>query len=81
VRPDTFSRLVEYLRSVGEGFPDERTGAETVYFMADAALGAFSVFFMQPTFRALAQTICELFLAYFFRGLFRYLLVQSFERK
>ena len=31
VRPDTFSRLVEYLRSVVERFPDARTGGETVY--------------------------------------------------
>jgi len=50
-RPDTFSRLVEHLRSVVERFPDARTGSETVYSMADAALGAFSVFFTQsPSF-------------------------------
>ena len=50
VRPDTFNRLVEYLRSVVERFPDERTG-DTTYSMADAALGAFSVFFTQsPSF-------------------------------
>jgi len=51
VHPDTFSRLVEHLRSAVERFPDERTGRETVYSMADAALGAFSVFFTQsPSF-------------------------------
>lgn len=51
VHPDTFGRLVEHLRSVVERFPDARTGAETVYTMADAALGAFSVFFTQsPSF-------------------------------
>ena len=50
VRPDIFNRLVEYLRSVVERFPDERTG-DTTYSMADAALGAFSVFFTQsPSF-------------------------------
>jgi hypothetical protein len=46
VRPELFSHLVEHLRSVVEHFPDERTG-ETTYSMADAALGAFSVFFTQ----------------------------------
>jgi hypothetical protein len=50
-RPDTFSRLVEVLRAVVERFPDARSGKETVYSMADAALGAFSVFFTQsPSF-------------------------------
>jgi len=44
--PDLFSHLVKYLRSVVAGFPDERTG-DTTYSMADAALGAFSVFFTQ----------------------------------
>jgi hypothetical protein len=58
VRPDTFNRLVEYLRLVVERFPDERTGAETVYSMADAALGAFSVFFMQsPSFLDFQRTL------------------------
>ena len=50
-RPDTFAGLVEYLRTVVERFPDVRTGSETFYTMADAALGAFSVFFTQsPSF-------------------------------
>ncbi len=50
VRPDAFNHLVKYLRSVVERFPDERTG-DTTYSMADAALGAFSVFFTQsPSF-------------------------------
>ena len=50
LRPDTFNRLVEHFRSVVERFPDERTG-DTTYSMADAALGAFSVFFTQsPSF-------------------------------
>jgi hypothetical protein len=51
LRPDTFSLLIEHLHSVVERFPDERTGSETVYSMADAALGAFSVYFTQsPSF-------------------------------
>jgi hypothetical protein len=50
LRPATFNRLVEYFRAVVERFPDERTG-DTTYSMADAALGAFSVFFTQsPSF-------------------------------
>ena len=50
VHPDTLNRLVEYLRSVVERFPDERTG-DITYSMADAALGAFAVFFTQsPSF-------------------------------
>ena len=58
VRPDTFSRLVEYLRSVVERFPDARTGGETVYTMADAALGAFAVFFTQsPSFLNFQRTL------------------------
>ena len=42
LRPDTFSRLVAFFRSVVERFPDKRTG-DITYAMADAALGAFSV--------------------------------------
>jgi hypothetical protein len=58
VRPDTFGRLVEHLRSVTERFPDQRTGSETVYSMADAALGAFSVFFTQsPSFLDFQRTL------------------------
>jgi hypothetical protein len=58
VRPDTFSRLVEHFRSVTESFPDARTGSETVYTMADAALGAFSVFFTQsPSFLDFQRTL------------------------
>ena len=57
-RPDTFSRLVEHLRSVVERFPDARTGNETLYSMADAALGAFSAFFTQsPSFLDFQRTL------------------------
>jgi hypothetical protein len=49
--PLTFSGLVEVFRSTVERFPDERTGDNVEYSMADAAIGAFSVFFTQsPSF-------------------------------
>ena len=57
LRPDTFSRLVEFFRSVVERFPDKRTG-DITYAMADAALGAFSVFFTQsPSFLDFQRTL------------------------
>ena len=57
VSPGVFSRLVEYLRSVVECFPDQRNG-NTVYSMADAALGAFSVFYTQsPSFLDFQRTL------------------------
>lgn len=58
LRPDTFSQLVEHLRSTAERFPDQRTGSASVYSMADAALGAFSVFFTQsPSFLDFQRTL------------------------
>jgi len=43
-----FSELVKYLRTIFKGLPDFRKGApQTVYTMEDAAVSAFSVFFMQ----------------------------------
>jgi len=58
LRPDTFSLLVEHLRTVAERFPHVRTGSETVYAMADAALGAFSVFSTQsPAFLHFRRTL------------------------
>jgi hypothetical protein len=57
-RPSTFNRLVEIFRSTIERFPDERTGANVTYSMADAALGAFSVFFTQsPSFLDFQRTL------------------------
>jgi len=51
LHPSTFNRLVELFRSCVERFPDERTGNNVIYSMADAAMGAFSVFFAQsPSF-------------------------------
>ena len=49
--PTTFNRLVECFRATVERFPDERTGDNVKYSMADAAIAAFSVFFTQsPSF-------------------------------
>jgi hypothetical protein len=57
VRPDTFNRMVKFLRSVVERFADKRIG-DVTYSMADAALGAFSVFFTQsPSFLAFQRTL------------------------
>jgi len=49
-----FSRLIKYLRTILKGLPDFRKGApQTLYTMEDAAVSAFSVFFMQnPSFLA-----------------------------
>jgi len=48
------NELVKHLRKLFKGFPDFRTGApQTLYTMEDAALSAFSLFFMQsPSFLA-----------------------------
>jgi hypothetical protein len=55
--PKPFNRLVEHFRSVAERFPDERTG-DVTYSMADAALGAFAVFFTQsPSFLDFQRTL------------------------
>jgi len=41
------ARLINSLRRVCEQFPDKRTGSNIRYGMADIAMSAFSVFFMQ----------------------------------
>ena len=47
----TFDNMVKYLRCAIEHFPDKRTGENLQYSIADAALGAFSIFFTQsPSF-------------------------------
>lgn len=49
----TFGALQALLTETFRRLPDPRTGGNTRYTMADAALGAFSVFFMQsPSFLA-----------------------------
>ncbi len=49
--PSSFNRLLEIFHSTVEQLPDERTGDNVIYSMADAAMGAFSVFFTQsPSF-------------------------------
>jgi hypothetical protein len=46
-----FDELVGQFRFIVQQFPDNRTGHNSSYSMADAALSAFSVFFMQsPSF-------------------------------
>ncbi len=47
--PLTFNHLVEVLHSTFGQFPDQRTGDNVIYSMADAAMGAFSVFFTQSS--------------------------------
>ena len=43
--------MVGKLRSIMQGFPDKRTGSNTVYPMEDVGMGAFAVFFTQsPSF-------------------------------
>ena len=49
LHPLTFSKLVEALHSTFDQFPDKRTGDNVIYSMADAAMGAFSVFFTQSS--------------------------------
>lgn len=49
--PFTFDSMVKLLRTVFKLFPDQRTGNNITYQVADAALSAFSGFFMQcPSF-------------------------------
>ena len=43
----TLPRLLKALEQVCAEFPDTRTGQNTQYDLADAGLGALSVFFMQ----------------------------------
>jgi hypothetical protein len=48
-----FQKMLGFLRQNLEGVPEHRTGRNTQYSIADAGLGAFSVFYMQsPSFLA-----------------------------
>jgi len=50
-REGTFAKLMSYLEGAIEAFPDIRSGDNCVYSIRDAAISAFSVFFMQsPSF-------------------------------
>ena len=52
-KPVTFNRLLSVLERTFAQLPDGRTGQNTTYSMRDAAMAAFSVFFMQsPSFLA-----------------------------
>jgi hypothetical protein len=56
----TLSHIVKQLRTTFERFADPRRGKNTRYTMADAALSAFSVFFMQsPSFLEHQRTVQE----------------------
>ena len=53
-----FDELISELRETVGGFPDNRVGANTHYAMADIALSAFSVFFLQcPSFLDFQRTM------------------------
>jgi len=53
-----FGELIAGLRETASGFPDRRTGRNTQYSIADIALSAFSVFFMQsPSFLDFQRTM------------------------
>jgi hypothetical protein len=56
----TFKRLLAILDRTFGGLPDQRTGQNTIYSMRDAAMAAFSVFFMQsPSFLAHQEVMQE----------------------
>jgi len=56
----TFSEVVKQLRTTFETLTDRRTGKNSSYTMTDAALSAFSVFFMQsPSFLDFQRTMQE----------------------
>nr|MBS0022161.1 hypothetical protein [Gammaproteobacteria bacterium] len=61
VRPGLMlSNIVKQLRTTFEAFADPRSGRNTRYTMVDAALSAFSVFFMQsPPFLEHQRTLQE----------------------
>lgn len=53
-----FDRFVERLRAVAAGLPDQRTGQNCVYAMADITLSPFAVFFTQcPSFLSFQQNM------------------------
>ena len=56
----TFSEVTKQLRTTFEAFTDRRRGKNTRYTIVDAALSAFSVFFMQsPSFLDYQRTMQE----------------------
>jgi hypothetical protein len=53
IPPYSFDNLINEFKWLIKALPDPRKGSNTTYNIADAALGAFSVFFMQsPSFLA-----------------------------
>lgn len=56
----TFKHVIQKMRGVFENFHDKRRGKNTQYTMVDAALSAFSAFFMQsPSFLEHQRTLQE----------------------
>jgi hypothetical protein len=52
-KPYSFDNLINQFKWLVRALPDKRTGLNTIYSIEDAALSAFSVFFMQsPSFLA-----------------------------
>ena len=52
-RPMVLEQLITAFMGLCATFPDQRTGENTVYDMADIGMAAFSTFFMQsPSFLA-----------------------------
>lgn len=59
-KPVTFNRLLALLDRDFAGLPDHRRGQNTQYTLRDAAMAAFSVFFMQsPSFLAHQEVLQE----------------------
>ena len=53
-----FDELISAMRETVGGFPDNRVGANSHYSMADIAVSAFSVFFLQcPSFLEFQRTM------------------------
>ena len=60
IRVQRLNSLLRRLRQCFETFPDKRRGMNTTYSMADIAMAAFSVFFMQsPSFLAYQRHLQE----------------------
>lgn len=58
MREFTFDSVIEFFRKTLQDLPDLRTGKNTIYTIADAALAAFSVFFTQnPSFLAFQKSM------------------------
>ena len=58
IKKFTYDEILKFTQRVLSNLPDGRTGSNIVYTMADAGLGAFSVFFTQsPSFLDFQRTM------------------------